>query len=84
MRRKSLKYHDLPWDIKRAIDASGSMMQPSRSQNPTVKNILERLKASEARALANDAFVSAKAKRRVIDLIECHLRDGEASRFVEF
>lgn len=84
MRRKSLKYHDLPWDVKRAIDASGPMMQPSKSQNPTVKNILDQLKAREAFSLANDAFASAKEKRRVIDLIECHLRDGEASRFVEF
>ena len=46
-----LKYRDLPWNLKRRIDASGPMMQPRKSENPTVNGILKRLKASEKRAL---------------------------------
>ncbi len=76
VRKKSLKYRDLPWALKRRIDASGPMMQPRKSENPTVKNILDRLKASEQRSLANDASLSAKQKREVIDVIENYLSEN--------
>ncbi len=76
MYRKNLKYRDLPWGLKRRIDASGPMMQPRKSENPTVKNILGRLKASEQRSLANEAPVSAKQKREVIDVIENYLSEN--------
>ena len=51
-------------------------MQPRKSENPTVKNILDRLKASEQRSLENDASVSAKQKRAVIDVIENYLSEN--------
>ena len=79
----SLKYLDLPWDLKRRIDASGPMMQPKKSENPTVKNILDRLKESEKRALQVNAFVGARRKREVIDLIEGHLRERTSSMVAE-
>ena len=86
MRKPSIKYRDLPWDIKRRIDASGPMMQPRKSENPTVKNILDRLKVAEKRSLKVDASATAQQKREVIDLIENYLkRDsvGETSRPAE-
>ena len=86
MRKPSLKYRDLPWDIKRRIDASGPMMQPRKSENPTVKNILDRLKVAEERSLKVDASATAHQKREVIDLIENYLkRDsvGETARPAE-
>ena len=73
MRKPSLKYRDLPWDIKRSIDTSGPMMQPSKSENPTVKNILNRLKIAEERSLKVNAHATARQKREVIDLIESYL-----------
>ncbi len=71
--KKNLKYRDLPWDLKRRIDASGPMMQPRKSENPTVKNILDRLKASEQRALATNSTATASQKREIIVLIEKYL-----------
>ena len=76
MRRKNVKYRDLPWDLQRSIDTSGPMMRPRKLENPTVKNILDRLKASEQRSLANDASLSAKQKREVIDVIESYLSEN--------
>ncbi len=76
MRKKNLKYHDLPWNLKRIIDASGPMMQPRKSENPTVKNILDRLKASEQRAVLVNASATVKEKRDVIDLIEKYLLEN--------
>ncbi len=86
MRKPSIKYRDLPWDIKRRIDASGPMMQPRKSENPTVKNILDRLKVAEERSLKVDASATAQQKREVIDLIESYLNsdpEGTASRPAE-
>ena len=74
MRKPSLKYRDLPWNIQRRIDASGSMMQPRKSENPTVKNIINRLKAAEERSLTANAPVTASQKREVVDLIESYLK----------
>ena len=79
MREKKLKYRDLPWELKRRIDASGPMMQPKKSENPTVKNILARLRASEERATANEAPVSAKQKREVISVLEDYLAKNNMS-----
>ena len=73
--RRSLKYRDLPWELKRRIDASGPMMQPRKSENPTVKNILNRLKTAEKRSLLTNAHVTARQKREVIDLIENYLSE---------
>ena len=79
MRKPSLKYRDLPWNIQRRIDATGPMMQPRKSENPTVKNIIKRLKAVEERSLLANASVTASVtasqKREVIDLIESYLND---------
>ena len=86
MRKPSLKYRDLPWNIKRRIDASGPMMQPRKSENPTVKNILDRLKVAEEESLQIDAHATAHQKREVIDLIENYLNSnsvGETSRPAE-
>ena len=71
--KKNLKYRDLPWDLKRRIDASGPMMQPRKSENPTVKNILDRLKASEQRSLLTNSTVTAQKKREIITLVENYL-----------
>ena len=75
MRKPSLKYRDLPWAIKRRIDASGPLMQPRKSENPTVKNILDRLKVAEQRSLSTSAHATARQKRQVIDLIENYLNE---------
>lgn len=83
VRSSSLKYRDLPWNLKRRIDASGPMMQPSKSENPTVRNILNRLKTAEDRSLLADAHVSARQKREVIDLIEDYLNKYTTSRSAE-
>ncbi len=78
-----LKYRDLPWSLKRRIDASGPMMQPRKSENPTVNGILKRLKSSEAQALQAKASATAKQKRDVIDLIESYLGEHSTSRSAE-
>ena len=78
-----LKYRDLPWDVKRRIDASGPMMQPRKSENPTVSSILKRLKNSEERALQAKACATAKQKRDVIDFIESYLIEQNSSRTAE-
>ncbi len=76
MRIKNLKYRDLPWDLQRRIDASDPMMQPTKSQNPTVKYILNELRDSERKSLAADAPVSAQRKREVINVIEDYLLEN--------
>ena len=68
-----IKYHDLPWNLKRQIDASGPRMQPSASQNPTVKNILNRLYKAEQRSIDAGANVSAQQKRKMINTIKEYL-----------
>ena len=78
-RKKNLKYRDLPWNLRRRIDASGPMMQPRKSENPTVKNILDRLKDSEERAMIAEAPETARKKRVVIDLIESYLKKHKKS-----
>ncbi len=76
-RQKKLKYHDLPWELKRRVDTSGPMMQPRKSENPTVQGILKRLKTSEEKYLELNASDSVKKKRDVIDLLESYTRDLE-------
>ena len=50
-------------------------MQPSKSQNPTVKHILNCLKVAEEHALEVNAYVTVRQKREVIDLIENYLSE---------
>ncbi len=71
--QKNLKYHDLPWSMKSMINASGPGMHPRRTENPTVKHILDRLKASEQRSLLANAPVSAKRTRIIIVKLENYL-----------
>ena len=72
---KKLKYRDLPWELKRLIDASGPMMMPRKSENPTAQHILKRLKDAEEDALLCNAPVTAKQKRDVIDAIENYINE---------
>ena len=71
-----LKYRDLPWKLKRLIDTSGPMMQPRKSENPTVKHILSRLKRLEQKAISINASDNASQKRETIENIEEYLLEN--------
>ena len=47
--RKSLKYRDLPWELRDQVDFTYGHIQ--KAQNPTVKHIVEKLKKYEKKIL---------------------------------
>lgn len=76
MSKENLKYRDLPFFLKRKIDSSLPNMQPRKSENPTVKHILTRLKASESRAILGDYKCTAISIRCIITIIESYLKEN--------
>lgn len=68
MTGKNLKYRDLPWDLRRRIDSC--RMQPTKSQNPTVKHIINVLVRRRDSAIKANASASANDKQLTINLIE--------------
>ena len=46
---KSLKYRDLPWELRDQVDFTYGHVQ--KAQNPTIKHIVEKLKKFEKKIL---------------------------------
>ena len=72
---KSLKYRDLPWELKDQVDFTYGHIQ--RAQNPTVNHIVKRLKRSEKMYSEEGAYVSAREKREAIDKLENYIHSAE-------
>ena len=73
--KKSLKYRDLPWELRDQVDFTYGHIQ--KAQNPTVKHILERLKKFEKIYVEEGADVSAQEKREAIDKLEGYMESAE-------
>ena len=73
--KKSLKYRDLPWELKDQVDFTYGHIQ--KAQNPTVKHILERLKKFEKMYVEEGAEVSVQEKREAIDKLEGYMESAE-------
>ena len=71
-RQGSLKYRDLPWELRDQVDFAYGHIQ--KAQNPTVKHILTKLKKHEERSAASGAYKTAERKRTAITEIETHIR----------
>ena len=69
--KKSLKYRDLPWELRDQVDFTYGHIQ--KAQNPTVKHILERLKKYEKKYSEEEAEVTAKENREAIDKLESYI-----------
>ena len=74
---KSLKYRDLPWELKNRVDFTYGHVQ--KAQNPTVKHILKKLKKFEEMYNTEGATVSAQEKRDAIDKLEDYIRSEDFS-----
>lgn len=75
-RKNALKYRDLPWELKDQVDFTYGHIQ--KSQNPTIKHILERLKKYEKRYSEDGAEITAKENRNVIDRLESYIEGSSA------
>ena len=75
-RKNLLKYRDLPWELKDQIDFTYGHIQ--KSQNPTIKHILERLKKYEKKYLDEGAEITAKENRKAIDSLENYIETSSA------
>ena len=73
--KKSLKYRDLPWELKDRVDFTYGHIQ--RAQNPTVSHIVKRLKRFEKMYAEEGADVSAREKREAIDKLEDYMHSAE-------
>ena len=73
--KKSLKYRDLPWELKDQVDFTYGHIQ--KAQNPTVKYILDRLRKFEKMYAEEGAEVSAQEKREAIDKLEGYMESAE-------
>ena len=73
--KKSLKYRDLPWELRDQVDFTYGHIQ--KAQNPTIKHILERLKKFEKMYVEEGAEVSAQEKREAIDQLEDYMGSAE-------
>ena len=73
--RKSLKYRDLPWELKNKVDFTYGHIQ--KAQNPTVQHILKRLKRFEKMYVEEGAEVSAQEKREAIDKLENYMESAD-------
>ena len=73
--KKSLKYRDLPRELKDQVDFTYGHIQ--KAQNPTVKHILERLKKFEKMYTEEGAEISAQEKREAIDKLENYMKSAE-------
>lgn len=74
-RQVSLKYRDLPWELRGQVDFAYGHIQ--KAQNPTVKHILDKLKKREQKSTALGAYKTAEEKRDAINDIEAHIRTLE-------
>jgi len=72
---KSLKYRDLPWELRDQVDFTYGHIQ--KAQNPTVKHILAKLKKYEKRYLEEGANVTAQENREAIDQLESYITSAE-------
>ena len=72
-----LKYRDLPWNLRNQVDFTYGHVQ--KAQNPTIKQIVERLKKFEKMYAEEGAEVSAQEKREAIDQLEAHMESAELS-----
>ena len=72
MKKRPLKYRDLPWELKNRVDFTYGHIQ--KAQNPTVKHILEKLKKYEKKYLEEDAEVTAGENREAINKIENYIQ----------
>ena len=73
--KKSLKYRDLPWELKDQVDFTYGHIQ--KAKNPTVKHILDRLKKFEKMYAEEGAEVSAQEKREAIDKLEGYMESAD-------
>ena len=74
---KSLKYRDLPWQLRDQVDFTYGHIQ--KAQNPTVKHILKRLKKFEEIYKAEGAEVSVQEKREAINKLESYIQTNDLS-----
>ena len=72
--RKSLKYRDLPWELRDQVDFTYGHIQ--KAQNPTVKHILEKLKKYEKKYSEEGANVTAQENREAIDKLENYMESS--------
>ena len=72
MKKNSLKYRDLPWELKNRVDFTYGHIQ--KAQNPTIKHILEKLKKYEKKYLEEGAEVTAGENREAINKIENYIQ----------
>ncbi|MBC6416164.1 MAG: hypothetical protein GDA46_07280 [Bdellovibrionales bacterium] len=74
---KTIKYRDLPWDLRNQVDFTYGHIQ--KAQNPTIKHIVNRLKKFEKTYLEEGANVSAKEKREAIKQLEDYMYSVDLS-----
>lgn len=75
LKKKSLKYKDLPWELKGQINFTYGHIQ--KAQNPTVRHILEKLKKHEKEYIETGAEVTAQENRDTIDKLEGYIKTAE-------
>ena len=73
--KKSLKYRDLPWELRDQVDFTYGHIQ--KAQNPTIKHILEKLKKYEKKYSEEGARVTAQENREAIDKLEDYIGSAE-------
>ena len=73
--KKSLKYRDLPWELKGQVDFAYGHIQ--KAQNPTVKHIIEKLKKYEKKYSNEGAYLTAQENREAIDKLEDYIGSAE-------
>ena len=74
-KNKSLKYRDLPWELRDQVDFTYGHIQ--KAQNPTVKQILEKLKKYEKKYSEEGAHVTAQENKEAIDQLEGYMKSAE-------
>ena len=72
--KRPLKYEDLPKELKIMIDFKFNHNNISRSQNPTVRHVVSKLKDFEDLHVKKGDYVLADKKRKVIDMIEEYIQ----------
>ena len=72
--RKSLKYRDLPWELRDQVDFTYGHIQ--KAQNPTVKHIIEKLKKYEKKYAEEGANITAQENREAIDKLEGYMESS--------
>ena len=62
--KKSLKYRDLPWELRDQVDFTYGHIQ--KAQNPTIKHILKRLKKFKKMYAEEGLKSLLKKKKRLL------------------